>query len=218
MWLAIGAIGLIAIAAGGAAWANSGASTASSFVAVPSVRILDTRSGIGLAGPFVSSNARTLAVVGGMVPTGATAVSLNVTAVEPSADGYVSVQPTGSGTPRTSTVNVEAGDIVANAATIQLSERGTIEIIFDAYGLPGETIDILIDLTGYHVPVGTPAPGRPGPNGDAGPSGPSGPAGPAGSPGADGTNAPQPVLIDADDRTFDDIVPVGDNSALMEVE
>lgn len=64
----------------------------SSFVSVTPERILDTRTGTGLAGPFVSPDGRDLHVTGSNtpVPPGATAVVLNVTVVEPTAAGFLS--------------------------------------------------------------------------------------------------------------------------------
>lgn len=131
---------------------------------------MDTRDpvNVGLSGPFVSAASQKLqvtgsiATTGGMktvVPTGATGVLLNVTAVGPTAKGYVSVRPgDATGTPATSSLNVEAGANVPNAVQVALptagANTGKIDVTFDAYGTAGPTTDILIDVVGYTVKSG----------------------------------------------------------------
>lgn len=194
-WAAIGAAVAVSLGAGGIALVNASGSPSSTFVAVTPERVLDTRTGIGLAGPFESMIPRDLPVTGvvpttagdrSVVPAGATAVTLNVTGVSASAAGFISVRPgDASGPPSTSNLNIEAGQIVPNAVTVQVptsgSAAGTIQIVFDAYGAPGHTTDILIDVVGYFVAGGggSGAAGPPGPPGPAGPTGPAGPGLPA---------------------------------------
>ncbi len=182
----------------------SSESSASSFVPVPPTRILDSRVGLGLAGPFESPTPRALQVTGvvatpggtfQVVPPEATAVVLNVTAVLPTADGFISVRPDGApGAPTTSSLNFRAGDVVPNAVTVVLPASGAIEITYDAFGAAGPTVEVLADVTGYFVPS---AGGPPGPEGPAGPpgapgaAGPPGPPGPEGAPGAEGPPGPE---------------------------
>lgn len=162
--IAVAAIALTSVGA----WAAGGPGPdESTFVSITPVRILDTRSDIGLSGKFVSPVGRDLKVTGQIrtatgnavvVPVGATGVVLNATAVAPSADGFVSIRPAGTpGAPTTSNLNLEAGSIVPNAVTVALPASGTnagsIEILFDAYGQAGET-DILIDVVGYTTAAG----------------------------------------------------------------
>ena len=131
-----------------------------------------------------------------MVPDGATAVVMNVTAVSPTANGFVSIRPADApGVPTTSSLNLDAGDIVPNAVTVALPttglDAGMIELTFDAYGTPGPSTDILADIVGYYTAAHPPAahpkdhqdppkdpkdrpdrqehPERPGPQGPAGP-------------------------------------------------
>jgi hypothetical protein len=153
--------------AGGVFIVNAAADGAeSNLVMIEPVRILDTRVGVdvGLAGPFVSPVASDLKVTGTIdttngsqvvVPIGATGVLLNVTAVRPTADGFISVRPANaSGSPTTSNLNFHAGDIVPNAVTVGLPSfngpgAGSIEITFDAFGVTGPTTDVLVDVVGY---------------------------------------------------------------------
>jgi hypothetical protein len=87
-----------------------------------------------------------------VVPSGATAVVLNVTVAGPTADGFLSVRPDGTpGAPETSNLNFTAGDIVPNAVTAALPSSGKIELTYDAYSAAGPTTDVLVDVTGYYV-------------------------------------------------------------------
>ena len=165
--------------------ATSGSSSASSYVPVAPVRVLDTRSDLGLvevtdgvAGtlkvtgsiPTATSNGVVNAIV---VPAGATAVVLNVTAVNPTSGGYVSLRPgDATGAPTVSTLNVTAGGTFPNGATITVpttgAHAGQIQVWYEAeYTTVGST-ELLIDIAGYYELAST------------------GPAGPAGT---NGTNA-----------------------------
>jgi hypothetical protein len=171
--------------------ATSGSSSASSFVPVSPVRVLDTRSDLGLA-EVTDGVAGTLKVTGSIptatsggvvnavvVPAGATAVVLNVTAVNPTAGGYVSLRPGDTtGTPTVSTLNVTAGGTFPNGATITVpttgAHAGEIQVWYEAeYTTVGST-ELLIDIAGYYElassgPAG--APGADGAKGDTGASG-----------------------------------------------
>ncbi len=129
------------------------------FTPVTPVRILDTRDGndVGLAGPFASQVSQVLSVPG--VPLGTSGVALNVTVVNPSAGGFISIEPgNASGIPATSSLNFDAGAVQPNAVTARLPTSGpgsrSIRITYDAYGVPGPTADIIIDLLGYYTNQG----------------------------------------------------------------
>ena len=63
-------------------------------------RLLDTRTGLGAAGPVGAGKSIKLQVAGrGGVPAGASAVALNVTATQPSGSGYLTVYPSGGSLP-----------------------------------------------------------------------------------------------------------------------
>jgi hypothetical protein len=138
-------------------------------VTIDPARILDTRDplNVGLAGPFVSANSQKLQVTGPVatttgtrtvVPPGATGVLLNVTVVAPAAAGFVSIRPgDATGAPSTSSLNFDAGDIIPNAVQVGLptsgANDGEIDITYDAFGVPGPSTDLLIDVVGYMVAV-----------------------------------------------------------------
>jgi hypothetical protein len=94
-----------------------------------------------------------------VVPTGATGVLLNVTAVSPTANGFLSIRPADApGAPTTSSLNVVSGEILPNGVAVSLptagADAGKIEITFDAYGTAGPTTDVLIDVVGYTINSG----------------------------------------------------------------
>ena len=194
------------IGAGGLAVvrATSGSSSASSFVPVSPVRVLDTRSDLGLAAvtdgvagtlkvtgsiPTATSNGVVNAVV---VPAGATAVVLNVTAVNPTAGGYVSLRPgDATGAPTVSTLNVTAGGTFPNGATITIpttgAHAGQIQVWYEAEGTTVGSTELLIDIAGYYELASS---GPAGPQGETGPAGPQGETGVAGPQGETGVAGP----------------------------
>ncbi len=193
-WAAIGAAAAVTIGAGGLYTVRAD-SPASSFIAITPVRVLDTRNGVGLTGPFVTAVARNLKVTGTVaistgpttsttaivVPEGASAVVMNVTAVSPTASGFVSVRPgNATGEPTTSNLNVVPADIAPNSVTVELptaANNGELNLYYLG-NATGATTDLLIDLVGYYVAGGVP-----------GPAGPPGATGPAGPPGIRGLSA-----------------------------
>lgn len=204
-WAAVGAAVAVTLGAGAGLRIVGAEGEASAFVPVTPTRILDTRPGVdvGLDGPFVSATSRDLQVTGNVptattpqtvVPEGATAVVLNVTVVAPTADGFLSVRPSGTpGAPTTSNLNFSAGDIIPNAVTVALPASGMIEVTYDAFGDVGPTTNVLADVTGFYV-LGSGVPGPQGPKGDPGAQGPKGDPGAQGPKGDPGTPAPTGLL------------------------
>jgi uncharacterized protein (DUF1501 family) len=115
-------------------------------------RLLDTRVGNGApAGRLNGPGTIDLQVTGrGGVPSvGADAVVLNVTAVQPSAGGYVSVWPSGEAQPVISNLNYATGRTVPNLVVCKLSAGGRVSFFVDS----GE-VDLLADVVGYFAPDG----------------------------------------------------------------
>ena len=110
------------------------------------VRIADTRSGLGTARrTFGAQEARTLQVAGvGGVPGNATAVILNVTAVEPDSWGWLTVWPTGQRQPASSNLNWAGGASVPNMVIVAVGANGSISLYNDL----GNT-HVLVDVFGY---------------------------------------------------------------------
>ncbi len=170
-WAALGAAVAVSLGGGGFFLASAAPGPAeSTIVSVTPTRVLDTRDpvNVGLPGPFASPVSQKLQVTGSIpttsgaavvVPAGATGVLLNVTAVGPTANGFVSIRPgDATGAPATSSLNVEAGSNLPNAVQVALptsgANAGQIDITYDAYGTPGPTTELLIDVVGYMTNTG----------------------------------------------------------------
>jgi len=123
------------------------------FTSLSPVRIVDSRPGgthVGPLGPWVGPTTQTVSVSGELsgVPVDADAVVLNVTATGGTANGdYLSVWPAGGVRPTASSINMGAGQTIANAVTVKLGSgvnAGQISI-FNA----GGTQHVIVDVVGY---------------------------------------------------------------------
>jgi hypothetical protein len=124
----------------------------STYHPVTPTRVLDTRTGVGLSGQLKHNTLRTLQVTSdtGPVPTGAVAVTGNVTVVRPSAAGYVTVAPSITKLPPdTSTINLDAAGIRANGVTMELGSGGRLDLVYEA--VAGASTDVVFDVTGYYT-------------------------------------------------------------------
>ncbi len=120
------------------------------YVALTPVRLLDTRTGNGLGGAFVSAVPRTFAVAGrGGVPATATAVTGILTVTGSTSGGYVALGPLATATPSTSTLNFPSGDTRATGVTVTLGAGGTLSAVFRG---SGGTTALVFDVTGYFTP------------------------------------------------------------------
>ncbi|HEX2783864.1 MAG TPA: hypothetical protein VHN36_09785, partial [Ilumatobacteraceae bacterium] len=79
----------------------------------------------------------------GGVPTGATTVSVNVTAINPMQAGFFTVFPCGETMPNASTVNFTPGAIVPNAAMVKIGSNGSICVFTNTEA------DAVVDVNGY---------------------------------------------------------------------
>jgi len=156
-WTAIGAGIAVVLGAGGlmtaTAVTNSGAKSV--FVAVTPCRVMDTRPAPRTVGPRSKpvgpAETHTIAITGTngncTIPAEATAVSLNVTAVNPTADSFLTVFPADAPQPVASSLNFVGGqNPVPNAVTVDLSADGRISFFNN-----GGTVDIVADIVGYYL-------------------------------------------------------------------
>jgi glucose/arabinose dehydrogenase len=121
----------------------------STYHALGPARILDTRYATGLSGVFHSQLARTFQVTGqGGVPSGATAVTGNLTVTGQTAAGYLFLGPVAANHPTSSTLNFPLGDNRANGVTVALGAGGTLSATYIASSL-SRTTQVLFDVTGY---------------------------------------------------------------------
>ena len=111
-------------------------------------RLLDTRKGIGAPTARVRAGGEVTLKVTGIagVPAGAKAVALNVSAVRPTKQTFLTVYPTGEERPNASSLNPDPGAVSANLVIAKVGEDGNVTI-FNNRG----NLDILADLTAYFV-------------------------------------------------------------------
>ena len=109
-------------------------------------RVLETRAiagQIGYTGAKPAAGAKITLDLSSVVPDGAKAVYLNVTAVNPAAGGWITVYPDCADTPPlASTVNYNAGDAIPNLVLAPLTDAGTVCLYTD------QSTDIVADLVG----------------------------------------------------------------------
>lgn len=165
-WSAIGAAVAVTLGAGGIGLAQASLAPVDQpvTVTVDAQRILDTRIDLGLDGAFVKDTPRDVQVTGPVevatdtgiatetvVPTGASAVLVNVTVVLPTDQGFLTLRSADAvGEPSTSTVNFQAGSVEPNAATVDLSADGKLQVWVFMPDAAAQA-DVLIDVVGYTV-------------------------------------------------------------------
>jgi hypothetical protein len=156
--LAVALVAAVTTGVGSTAAEAQAAGPRGEFTAVEPERILDTRSGLGQPqlGPIVGGGTIDLQVAGrGGVPvSGASAVVMNVTAVSPTADGYLTVYPTGT-RPTISNLNFTAGAVVPNMVTVALGADGGLQI-FNPVG----STHVLADVVGFYADATGPSGSR----------------------------------------------------------
>ncbi|MGH9301725.1 MAG: hypothetical protein ACRD0E_07565, partial [Acidimicrobiales bacterium] len=134
---------------GGLAAYFCGLSQTGKFHPLPPTRVVDTRPGSGQGdagmtmGPGSVLNVA-LAGLAGIPATGVGAVVLNVTAVDPSAAGYLTVYPAGSARPTASNLNFTPGQVVPGLVEVPLGSGSAVSV-FNRFG----TTDVVIDVEGY---------------------------------------------------------------------
>lgn len=122
----------------------------SSFYTLAPCRVLDTRNANGpLGGPGLAPSAvRTFDLTGPCgIPNTAKAVSVNVTVVNPTAPGFLSIFPGNAIPLGTSSLSFTAGRVRANGAVLRLATdgAGTIGVQNGAGGIT----HLIIDVNGY---------------------------------------------------------------------
>ena len=128
-------------------------SVGSAFSAIQPARLLETRAGDGIStvdgqslgiGRIPAGTTTEVKVAGrGGVPGDAVDATINLTAINPKAEGFATVFPCGNAIPLASTLNFAAGAIVPNAAMVKLGANGSICIFSNV-----ET-DMILDVNGY---------------------------------------------------------------------
>ena len=123
------------------------------FVSVAPARLADTRPDQGAFG-FTQITGQIVRVqVAGRegVPANATAAVLNVTGVNTTAPGFVTVYPAGTDLPTASNVNFDgAGQVLANMVTVKLGAGGAVDVYMQ------RQMDVAVDVSGAYIPVNAP--------------------------------------------------------------
>jgi hypothetical protein len=147
--------GTVDVAVDVVGWFDIGPPSGDGFIGVAPSRLLDTRDGTGgIGGRFASGDRRDLVVAGQSgVPTDASAVVVNVTAVDPASAGFVTVWPSGQPQPVASSLNTSPGRTRPNLVVAKLGANGAISL-YD-YGDAGGT-DLVVDVVGYFASSGGP--------------------------------------------------------------
>ena len=113
-------------------------------------RILDTRSGTGAPAAAVGPN-QALSIdvtgVGGVPSSGVSAVTLNVTGVNPTKDTFLTAYPSGVARPNVSNLNLRAGEVRPNLVTVKVGSDGRVNI----YNSQG-SVHVVADVAGYFKP------------------------------------------------------------------
>jgi hypothetical protein len=119
----------------------------------PTVRLVDSRvDHVGPTGKLAANGVVNYQITGAVVPAGAIGITANLTVTRQSSAGSLYIAPTiDSGSPMpASTINFPKGDNRANGITVGLTPQGTVAAYFA--GGSGNSIDFIIDVTGYFLP------------------------------------------------------------------
>jgi len=110
-------------------------------------RLLDTRAEVGTTAGQLPSGGRVDVQVTGtsVVPaTGVDSVLLNVTAAAPVKDGFLSVWPTGSTAPDSSSLNFTAPDAISGLVVAKVGSNGKVSI------RSSSATDVVADVVGWY--------------------------------------------------------------------
>jgi hypothetical protein len=128
------------------------------FHPVTPCRLVDTRHGTMLNGPFPGGTGRTLPIMSGScnLPATAQAYSLNFTVVAPGRVGFLTAYPTGVTRPVVATLNAlpplplsTTPVIVGNAAIVPAGTNGSVDVF------ASDATDLVVDVNGYFAPQAT---------------------------------------------------------------
>ena len=115
-------------------------------------RLVDTR---GSGGAIAAGQSRCFAVAGHAgVPSNATSVALNVTAVGYGAPGWLTLYPSDQGVPTTSSLNFDTSEYaMANGSMVRLGSDGSVCVaVGTVNSVPGGA-QVVLDVSGYQVPA-----------------------------------------------------------------
>jgi hypothetical protein len=121
------------------------------FASTVPTRITDTRSGLGWPSKLGQQTTAAIAVPGSLAGPDTRVVAMNVTAVQPTVNTYLTVWPTGLPRPTVSNLNPAAGVTVPNAVQTLINTENR----FNVYNFAG-AVHVLSDVVGtFYVYPGT---------------------------------------------------------------
>ena len=140
----------MALYAGKAPTCSNPVYPAGTYHALTPARIFDTRYGVGGWSKRLTNHAPVSFPVWGQggVPSGAIAVTGNLTVTNQDSNGYLYIGPTQLSYPTSSTLNFPKGDDRANAVTVALGSDGRLWVTFVAPSTGPQT-HVIFDVTGY---------------------------------------------------------------------
>lgn len=146
--------------------ATTSAPAPGSYTAVTPYRVCDTRPAGGAIlmnqcndgstgagrGALTKGATRVVTVdsFGGVPGSGVTAVVVNVTAVVPTTNTFLTIFPDGVTNPKTSNLNPSAGTVLANLVEVGVSTAGKIDVFNDV-----GTVNVILDIEGYVAATST---------------------------------------------------------------
>jgi hypothetical protein len=126
-----------------------GAPDGARFYPLPPARVLDTRFGTGGAtGPVnpAGTISATLSGVARVPASGVTAVVLNATVTQPTAESYLTVYPNGTQPPLASNLNFRASQTVPNLVVAKVGADGKVAVYNNA-----GTTHVVFDVVGWYA-------------------------------------------------------------------
>jgi spore germination protein YaaH len=121
------------------------------FIGMTPVRLVDTRTNVGLVGSFTSGAARTVLIASrGGIPSNAVAVTGTLSVAGQTSSGTVSLGPSPATLSRSSVINTPKGDVRSVGVTVKLAADGTVSALWAGAG--GSHANLIFDVSGYMVP------------------------------------------------------------------
>jgi SpoIID/LytB domain protein len=122
--------------------------TAGQFTALTPRRVIDTRTGVGTAKLALAAGCTmAIRVAGGVLPAGASAAALNLTATQATAAGFLTAFPCGEPQPTASNLNYAPGESVANMAVVRVGVSGEVCIATMS------KVHLVVDVLGWYAPL-----------------------------------------------------------------
>lgn len=130
---------------------------AGGFQAVDARRIMDTRSGLGAAGPVPANATRSIKVAGagGLPASGIAGVAITITVPAAAQSGTVTAYARGAARPTAPSVTFSAGRGVSTLALVPVDAAGYVTLANNSSG----PIQLVVDTAGYTAAGGAAGPG-----------------------------------------------------------